>query len=147
MSHLNLTSQSFEFSINQIEKNFENEKGILFKSLVYIAIFTTVLLFSFLKPMNIYKRFITWFFDLTITIKGEAWKIYHILLLIVGFLTVFFICKIFYFYFLVLKMQSDNFSIYQIGDETHYRKIWRLKYKWLIESEMWLTSLIIIELV
>ena len=147
MSHLNLTTQSFEFSINQMEKNFENEKGIVFKSLVYISIFTTIFLFSFLKPMNLYKRFITWFFDLSITIKGEAWKIYHILLLKVGFFMVLLVCKIFYIYVVVLKMQSDNFSIYEIEDETHYRKIWRLKYKWLIESEMWLTSLIIIELV
>jgi hypothetical protein len=30
--------------------------------------------------------------------------------------------------------------------ETHENRIYRLKHKWLIEAEIWLTALIIIEL-
>lgn len=39
----------------------------------------------------------------------------------------------------------DNFSI-QSSSESQDKRIWRLRYKWLIEAEIWLTTLIIIEL-
>jgi len=42
-------------------------------------------------------------------------------------------------------MQLENFSVHALA-EPHDKRIWRLRYKWLIESEIWLTSLIIVEL-
>jgi len=42
-------------------------------------------------------------------------------------------------------MQLDNFSI-QALSENQDKRIWRLRYKWLIEAEIWLTTMIIIEL-
>ncbi len=93
MSNPQLSIQSFELSIGQLQKRFESEKGIIYNFLVYTAILTTMFLFSFLKPMALYKRFITWFFRLEITIKGQVWKIYGILLLIVGFFFIFLICN------------------------------------------------------
>jgi len=93
MTKPDLNVQSFELSVAQLQKKFENEKGIFYNFLIYFAIFSTIFLFSFLKPMAIYKRFITWVFKLEITIKGQVWKIYSILLLIVAFFFVFFICN------------------------------------------------------
>lgn len=98
MSKAELSMQSFELSVGQIQKKFESEKGIIYNFLVYTAIFTTIFLFSFLKPMAIYKRFITWLFRLEITIKGQVWKVYGILLFIVGFFFVFLMCKKLIFY-------------------------------------------------
>jgi hypothetical protein len=43
-------------------------------------------------------------------------------------------------------MQSQNFSIVKDPNETFEKRIWRIQYKWLCESEIWLTFLIIIEL-
>jgi hypothetical protein len=96
MSKLDLSIQSFELSVGQIQKKFESEKGIIYNFLIYTSIFTTVFLFSFLKPMAIYKRFITWLFRIEVTIKGQVWKVYGILLFIVGFFFVFLMCN-FYF--------------------------------------------------
>lgn len=93
MSKSKLSVDSFELSIAQIEKHFESEKGIIYNTLVYTAIVSTIFLFSFIKPMALYKRFITWIFGLSITIKGQVWKIYNVLLLIVGLFFVFLLCK------------------------------------------------------
>ncbi len=44
-------------------------------------------------------------------------------------------------------MQLENFSVSLEGsNQTHNKKIFLLKYKWLIESQIWITSLIIVEL-
>lgn len=43
-------------------------------------------------------------------------------------------------------MQLDNFSLIQGASEPHDKRLWRLKYKWMIEAEIWLITLIIIEL-
>jgi len=90
---LGIQSQGFELSVGQIQKKFESEKGIIYNFLIYTAILTTLFLFSFLKPMAIYKRFITWLFRLEITIKGQVWKVYGILLVIVGLFFIFMMCK------------------------------------------------------
>jgi len=96
MSKPDLSIQSFELSVGQIQKKFESEKGIIYNFLIYTSIFTTIFLFSFLKPMAIYKRFITWLFRIEVTIKGQVWKVYGILLFIVGVFFVFLMCN-FYF--------------------------------------------------
>ncbi len=43
-------------------------------------------------------------------------------------------------------MQDNQFYSIKPALETHEQKLFRLKHKWLIESEIWLTALIIIEL-
>lgn len=93
MSKPGLSIQSFELTVGQIQKKFESEKGIMYNFLIYTVIFTTIFLFSFLKPMAIYKRFITRVFRSEITIKGQVWKVYGILLFIVAFFFVFLMCK------------------------------------------------------
>jgi len=103
MSKQQLGIQSFELSVGQLQKRFESEKGMIYNFLVYTAILTTIFLFSFLKPMAIYKRFITWFFRLELTIKGQVWKIYGLLLVIVGIFFIFLLCKYYisiFFYYL-----------------------------------------------
>jgi len=42
-------------------------------------------------------------------------------------------------------MQLENFSNSSDGNSHHNKRIWLLKYKWLIESEIWICSLIIVE--
>ena len=41
-------------------------------------------------------------------------------------------------------MQIQGFNISGEGNQNN-KKIWILKYKWLIESEIWMCSLIIVE--
>ena len=43
-------------------------------------------------------------------------------------------------------MQETQFHTKSSSLETHDQRIYRLNHKWLIESEIWLTSLLIIEL-
>ena len=87
------TKEHSEMNILQIEKHFQSSKGLLYNFLLYTAVITTIFLFSFLKPMNIYKRFITWLFDISITIKGQKWKFYNFLILEAFFFLVLICCK------------------------------------------------------
>ena len=95
-----LTKEHSEMSIHQIEKHFQGEKGFLFNFLFYVMIITSIFLFTFLKPMNIYKRLITWLFDISITIRGQKWKFYNFLILEAFFFFILLGCKdIFYLFF------------------------------------------------
>ncbi len=90
---ITLTKEHSEMTILQIEKHFQNSKGFLYNFLLYVGILTTIFLFSFLKPMNLYKKFISWFFNITVTIKGQKWKFYNFLILETFFFFVLLACK------------------------------------------------------
>ena len=64
-----------------------DDHGIIFKALIYIAIFTTVFLVTFLKPHRLYKNLISWIFNLNFKLKGADWKVYNILVLGIGFMS------------------------------------------------------------
>lgn len=125
-------------SIENNAKHFDDQHGLIFKVLLYTAITTTVFLFSYLKPPGFYKDFMSKIFNITFKWRGAYWKVYNIIgfiLALLGLVLGF------------LKMQVDQFTESQPMMETHEKRIFRLKYKWLIEAEIWLTTLIIIELV
>jgi hypothetical protein len=62
-----------------------DDHGFIFNSLIYISIFTTIFLMTFLKPHRLYKNFISYIFNLRFKLNGADWKVYHVLFLIIGF--------------------------------------------------------------
>lgn len=62
-----------------------DDHGFIFNSLIYIAIFTSIFLMTFLKPHRLYKNLISYIFNLKFKFHGAEWKVYYVLFLIIGF--------------------------------------------------------------
>lgn len=116
----------------------EDEHSMMFKFIFYSAIITTLFLISYLRPPMFYKKFMSKFFNLSFKWRGAYWKIYNMVFIIL-FLQMFLL--------LVLKVHSDEFSPSFRRNESSEKKLYRLKHKWLVEAEIWLLSLIIIEII
>jgi hypothetical protein len=129
---------SLNFPGYMSEKTIYHEKhGFIYQMLIYFSMFTTIFLITYLKAPKFYKRMISKFLNINFSWRGTNWKVFHFLFLVIlsfGMLFVFF------------KMQIELFSQGNPTAETTEKRIFRLKYKWLLEAEIWLLSMIIIEL-
>jgi hypothetical protein len=142
MENHNMQPQNvYEYSYNTMKKDFEefeDEHGTLFSIIFYFACFLTIFLFSYLNPPNFYRKMLSAFFNWKFTWREAKWKVYHVL----NFILFCFGLLLFF-----MKFQSDQFITKKLPmDETHEKRIYRLKFKWLIEGEMWLLTIIIVEL-
>jgi hypothetical protein len=138
----NLTSQNtaqmeVQSLKEETDRDYQNQHGLIYYFLLYAAVFCTLFLLSYLKPPKFYKNFISWFFNLSFRWRAAIWKVYNILGFFIFMMTSF---------LTLLKLQTDQFVEINPAIETSEKKIFRLKHKWLLESEIWLCTLIIIQL-
>lgn len=126
------------FAIQQrVLKRMESEYGIQYYLLLYSAIFTTLFIISYMRPPKFYRDFISKIFNLSFKWRGIPLKIYNLfvgVLLILGILLIF------------LQMIAYEFSPKLNLAESYENKMYRLKYKWMLETQIWLLSLVIIEI-
>lgn len=139
-------STTTTLKVDKPVENYEDEHGTTFKILFYFAVFTTVFLLSYLKPPRIYKKAVSRFLNITFRWRGAYWKVYNILVIVIIIIGLFLFCKKIKLN-LVLSSQVSQFTEDKPSMETHEKKLFRLKHKWLTEAEIWLTALIIFELV
>ena len=71
-------------SLNKNKLNRLRETNYLFSFLVFNTFVFLVLLMSILKPLEIYKKYVVKFFEISFTVKNIKIKVYHILFFILG---------------------------------------------------------------
>jgi hypothetical protein len=133
----NSINLSFVSIQRRVLKRMESEYGLTYFVLLYMAVFTTLFVVSYLNPPKFYKDFVSKIFNMGIRWRGFKWKVYHLFLafdFVLGILLIF------------LQLLSFQFSPNLNVVETYENKMYRLKYKWMLETQIWLLSLIIIEI-
>lgn len=110
-------------------------KGILYYFLFNSAIVSIVFLLSVLKPHRLYKVILSKFFNMTFKYNNADWKIYNVLLVIIGFYGLL---------FLFLQLQIERKIESDLPPEIRMERLGR---KWQIETNIWLATLVIICLV
>ena len=126
-------------AINIKDFNAQNvqKPRIIFSLLILNTLLVLIILATVLYPPKAYKKIIVHFFSSQITLNKFKLKIYHILLLIIGFYIFI------YFYLKIFIEQQYN----RKETETYTQRMIRLDKKWVIESEIWMIFLIIICLI
>jgi hypothetical protein len=132
----NVANLSFTAYKQELQR-LQSEYGFNYYILTNLAIVTTIFFLSFLKPPKFYKDFISKIFNISFKWRGATWKVYH---LISGFLMML---GVLLFY---MKMQDDQFSRNKQAVESYENRLFRLKFKWILETEIWLLALVVIEL-
>lgn len=110
-------------------------KGILYYFLFNSAIVSIVFLLSVLKPHRLYKVILSKFFNMTFKYNNADWKVYNVLLVIIGFYGLL---------FLFLQLQIERKIESDLPPEIRMERLGR---KWQIETNIWLATLVIISLV
>lgn len=110
-------------------------KGIFYYFLFNSAIVSTLFLLSVLKPHRLYKVILSKFFNMTFNYHGGEWKVYNILLVIIGFYGLLFV---------FLQLQIERKIEIDLPPEIRMERLGR---KWEIETNIWLVTLVIICLV
>ena len=110
-------------------------KGILYYFLFNSAIVSIVSLLSVLKPHRLYKVILSKFFNMTFKYNNADWKVYNVLLVIIGFYGLL---------FLFLQLQIERKIESDLPPEIRMERLGR---KWQIETNIWLATLVIICLV
>ena len=123
----------FNSEKNKNKLNRLRETNYLFSFLVFNTFVFLVLLMSILKPLEIYKKYVVKFFDISFTVKNIKIKVYHIL---------FFILGLYISLYIYLKMAVKNIVV--PSNLTYIERMKAFDQKWVIESEIWMTFLIII---
>jgi hypothetical protein len=129
--------------VKYLDQLDQNNHGVIYNVLLYSAICSTIFLISYLKPPRFWKKITTFFLNISFTWRGATWKLYNVLAFFIFLLAILLICK--YPLTIVLKITDNQLYANRPVVETHENKIFRLKHKWLLESEIWLTTLMIIE--
>ena len=109
-------------------------KGILYYFLLNSAIVALVFLISVLKPHRLYKKLLSSFFNMTFKYNKVDWKVYNILLVIIGFYSLL---------FAFLQMTGETFY----ESDSPMLRMEKLGRKWQNETNLWMVTLIIICLV
>lgn len=107
-------------------------KGILYYFLFNSAIVSIVFLLSVLKPHRLYKVILSKFFNMTFKYNNADWKVYNVLLVIIGFYGLL---------FLFLQLQIERKIESDLPPEIRMERLGR---KWQIETNIWLATLVII---
>lgn len=110
-------------------------KGILYYFLFNSAIVSIIFLLSVLKPHRLYKVILSKFFNMTFKYNNADWKVYNVLLFIIGFYGLL---------FLFLQLQIERKIESDLPPEIRMERLGR---KWQIETNIWLATLVIICLV
>ena len=110
-------------------------KGILYYFLFNSAIVSIVFLLSVLKPHRLYKVILSKFFNMTFKYNNADWKVYNVLLVIIGFYGLL---------FLFLQLQIERKIESDLPPEIRMERLGR---KWQIETNIWLATLVIRSLV
>ena len=109
-------------------------KGILYYFLLNSAIVALVFLLSVLKPHRLYNKLLSSFFNMTFKYNKVHWKVYNILLVIIGFYSLL---------FAFLQMTGETFY----ESDSPMLRMEKLGRKWQNETNLWMVTLIIICLV
>lgn len=125
----------YKFDPNH-ETKYYQQHGLSYNILIYSCIISTAFLFSYSKGPRFYKRILTRILNANL-LGSSNLKILHLF----GISTL--LCTLFLFF---LKMQVQIFTDIKPTLETSEKRIFRLKHKWLIEAQMWLVSLLIVDL-
>ena len=120
-------------SLNKNKLNRLRETNYFFSFLVFNTFAFLLLLLSILKPLEIYKNYVVKFFDISFTVKNMKIKVYHIL---------FFILGIYISLYVYLKKAVEKIIV--PSSMTYIERMKTFDQKWVIESEIWMTFLIII---
>lgn len=118
--------------INLIASQRASGHGMLFKFIFANALISVVFLISVLKPHRIYKEYLGKFFNIEFTYNKAKWKIYNLLFLVIVFYLIL---------FMFIKLQISQYKVHKM--DNHATKMSKLDKKWLLESELWLTFLIL----
>lgn len=110
-------------------------KGIFYYFLFNSAIVSILFLLSVLKPHRLYKVVLSKFFNMTFKSNGAEWKVYNILLFIIGFYGLLFV---------FLQLQTEKKIEMELPPEIRMERLGR---KWENETNLWLVTLTIICLV
>jgi len=118
--------------LSSINEKQELDNGLLYKLILFNAIFSCILLITVLKPHRLYKKLLGKILKIEFPFHGANWQIYHLLFLVIIFWTILYI---------FLKLQASAY----VPDkyDSYIIKMGKLDKKWLIEMEIWLTFLII----
>ena len=123
-------------SLNKFQSNDLKKTNLLFRFLVFNTFVALLLLITILYPFKKYKELLVKFFSIQLSINNMKLKIYHILLIIIGlYITLYYYLKVIARTFIPNK------------NETYIQRMIRLDQKWVVESEIWMTFLIIISLI
>ena len=120
-------------SLNKNKLNRLRETNYFFSFLAFNTFVFLLLLLSILKPLEIYKKYVVKFFDISFTVKSLKIKVYHIL---------FFIFGLYVSLYVYLKMEVAKIVV--PSNLTYIERMKAFDQKWVIESEIWMTFLIII---
>ena len=108
-------------------------KGFLHYFL-FNSVVSLVLLFSVLKPHRLYKKFLSKFLAMKFTFNKGEWRVYNVLLLVIGFYMLLFALMEF-----SVEKRREN--------ELPEVKMERLGRKWMIETNIWMTTLVLVCLI
>jgi hypothetical protein len=114
---------------------FQNEHSLLINILLYTATISTILVVLQMIGLKMYNKLVSNFFKISINFRGGKFKMYQIFAGLIFFVTVLLV---------FLKLQSEQFS-QNLQLDTPEKKIYRLKYKWIVEEQLWLLTLILFE--
>jgi hypothetical protein len=123
--------------IMQELKKYENEHGILYELLLYTAVFLTTVLLINIKPMKILSEILSRFFNIPFKFKGATFYVYNLVLGFIIFIGIL---------LSIFKLQSDTFTK-NLRLDTLEKRLYRLKYKWIVEEQVWLLTMIFVELI
>lgn len=118
-------------------KKYEDEHGSLSKILFYSALFFTCIFFLSLFPTKIYSEIISRILNISFRFKGAIFRIYHVAFLGISFVGILLV---------IFKLQTEQYSK-NLALDTPEKRLYRLKYKWLMEEQIWLVTLIFAEIV
>ena len=109
-------------------------KGFLHYFLFNSVAVSLLLLFSVLKPHRLYKKFLSKFLAMKFTFNNGEWRVYNVLLLVIGFYMMLFA-------FLQLSIEERGVN------ELPEIRMERLGRKWMIETNIWMTTLVLVCLI
>jgi hypothetical protein len=117
-------------------KRYEDEHGFLSKILFYNAVFFTSIFFLCLFPTKIYSEIISRVLNISFRLKGAIFRLYHVALIATCFLGILLV---------VFKLQTEQYTK-NLALDTPEKRLYRLKYKWLMEEQIWLLTLVFTEI-
>lgn len=86
-------STTATINVDKNVSNYEDEHGLTFKILFYIAVVVTLFMISYLKPPQIYKKAVSRVLNITFKWRGAYWKVYNLLVIFIILIGLFLFCK------------------------------------------------------
>lgn len=146
-------------SSKEAKTELSTDHGIIFDIIYFTTVFTSIVTFLFLNE-NGFTSFLYKIFNGYYVFRGLKIKYYNLFLGVSMFFSMWYLCItpiikmlvilislliLFLFSKKVLRSNLESITEGTISEQRDNKWFWRLKYKWLIEGELWLVSTIIIE--